>query len=189
MRQNKQKPSRQDVWRLRKNTYLTCTLSRHWRLFYKDIATSILYSKTKEMVPMWCSTCIMTNKRIKMMIAKIRDSIVVSISACHAEDPGSIPGRGILCATAFNTTMQTFLAIISWEEALPTIAMIRHLRYVAQIIDDFITLLLYGLRCHLSQTQKHMLAQNLTIANENKMICCAHIVPKLVVFFLQTCPP
>ena len=24
----------------------------------------------------------------------IRDSIVVSISACHADDPGSIPGRG-----------------------------------------------------------------------------------------------
>ena len=23
-----------------------------------------------------------------------RDSIVVSISACHADDPGSIPGRG-----------------------------------------------------------------------------------------------
>ena len=28
-------------------------------------------------------------------IDKIRDSIVVSFSACHAEDPGSIPGRGI----------------------------------------------------------------------------------------------
>ena len=27
----------------------------------------------------------------------IRDSIVVSISACHAEDPGSIPGRGVFC--------------------------------------------------------------------------------------------
>ena len=27
---------------------------------------------------------------------QIRDSIVVSISACHAEDPGSIPGRGVL---------------------------------------------------------------------------------------------
>ena len=26
---------------------------------------------------------------------QIRDSIVVSISACHAEDPGSIPGRGV----------------------------------------------------------------------------------------------
>ena len=26
---------------------------------------------------------------------QVRDSIVVSISACHAEDPGSIPGRGI----------------------------------------------------------------------------------------------
>ena len=32
------------------------------------------------------------------MIA-FRDSIVVSISACHADDPGSIPGRGVLgCA-------------------------------------------------------------------------------------------
>ena len=27
----------------------------------------------------------------------IRGSIVVSISACHADDPGSIPGRGALC--------------------------------------------------------------------------------------------
>ena len=28
---------------------------------------------------------------------QIRGSIVVSISACHAEDPGSIPGRGVHC--------------------------------------------------------------------------------------------
>ena len=28
---------------------------------------------------------------------QIRGSIVVSISACHAEDPGSIPGRGGMC--------------------------------------------------------------------------------------------
>jgi hypothetical protein len=27
---------------------------------------------------------------------QIRCSIVVSISACHAEDPGSIPGGGVL---------------------------------------------------------------------------------------------
>ncbi len=26
---------------------------------------------------------------------QVRGSIVVSISACHAEDPGSIPGRGV----------------------------------------------------------------------------------------------
>ena len=26
---------------------------------------------------------------------QIRGSIVVSISACHADDPGSIPGRGV----------------------------------------------------------------------------------------------
>ena len=30
---------------------------------------------------------------------RIRGSIVVSISACHAEDPGSIPGRGVLQCT------------------------------------------------------------------------------------------
>ncbi len=29
-------------------------------------------------------------------LSNIRGSIVVSISACHAEDPGSIPGRGVL---------------------------------------------------------------------------------------------
>ena len=29
------------------------------------------------------------------MISTIRGSIVVSISACHADDPGSIPGRGV----------------------------------------------------------------------------------------------
>ena len=27
---------------------------------------------------------------------RVLGSIVVSISACHAEDPGSIPGRGVL---------------------------------------------------------------------------------------------
>ena len=29
-------------------------------------------------------------------VVVVRVSIVVSISACHADDPGSIPGRGIL---------------------------------------------------------------------------------------------
>ncbi len=33
---------------------------------------------------------------------QIRDSIVVSISARHAEDPGSIPGRGVLCRCRAN---------------------------------------------------------------------------------------
>ena len=31
----------------------------------------------------------------EMSPAEFRDSIVVSISACHADDPGSIPGRGV----------------------------------------------------------------------------------------------
>ena len=38
--------------------------------------------------------------RAKPVSHQIRGSIVVSISACHAEDPGSIPGRGVfLCRT------------------------------------------------------------------------------------------
>merc|ERR1712016_322254 len=32
-----------------------------------------------------------------LQIKHVRGSIVVSISACHAEDPGSIPGRGAAC--------------------------------------------------------------------------------------------
>ena len=35
------------------------------------------------------------NKWTEGLFAHIRDSIVVSISACHADDPGSIPGRGV----------------------------------------------------------------------------------------------
>ena len=31
-----------------------------------------------------------------LRVVVIRVSIVVSISACHADDPGSIPGRGIM---------------------------------------------------------------------------------------------
>ena len=32
---------------------------------------------------------------ISLPLVAFRDSIVVSISACHADDPGSIPGRGV----------------------------------------------------------------------------------------------
>ena len=44
--------------------------------------------------------------------SQIRDSIVVSISACHAEDPGSIPGRGVLSQTILlrlNSSMKKVL--------------------------------------------------------------------------------
>ena len=34
-------------------------------------------------------------ERIGSTFSTVRDSIVVSISACHADDPGSIPGRGV----------------------------------------------------------------------------------------------
>ena len=34
----------------------------------------------------------------------IRDSIAASISACHAEDPGSIPGCGVMHRCALETT-------------------------------------------------------------------------------------
>ena len=48
------------------------------------------------------STCKITPKNLKIkkssyasIIIIFLDSIVVSISACHVEDPGSIPGRGV----------------------------------------------------------------------------------------------
>ena len=36
-------------------------------------------------------------KQHVVRVVHLRVSIVVSISACHADDPGSIPGRGIFC--------------------------------------------------------------------------------------------
>ena len=35
-------------------------------------------------------------EKCKLLDNQTRGSIVVSISACHAEDPGSIPGRGVI---------------------------------------------------------------------------------------------
>ena len=35
-----------------------------------------------------------TPQKLHRHSRRVRDSIVVSISACHADDPGSIPGRG-----------------------------------------------------------------------------------------------
>ena len=46
---------------------------------------------------------------------QIRDSIVVSISACHAEVPGSIPGRGVVSGAL----LRTLLLGCSWENASP----------------------------------------------------------------------
>jgi hypothetical protein len=53
----------------------------------------------------------------------VRDSIVVSISACHADDPGSIPGRGVLfcastreCESATNKR-GTKITIQRWSDA------------------------------------------------------------------------
>ena len=47
------------------------------------------------------SVCVRVIKKLLILLQqlflRIRSSIVVSISACHAEDPGSIPGRGATC--------------------------------------------------------------------------------------------
>ena len=47
------------------------------------------------------------NALVKQQIiygCELRGSIVVSISACHAEDPGSIPGRGVFLQHGFSFT-------------------------------------------------------------------------------------
>ena len=49
----------------------------------------------------------------------LRDSIVVSISACHVEDPGSIPGRG---ASLFPLIPRLFTS----SSALPTLHTLTH---------------------------------------------------------------
>ena len=36
----------------------------------------------------------------------VRDSIVVSIPACHAGDPGSIPGRGAFFVFCYSTNFK-----------------------------------------------------------------------------------
>ena len=52
---------------------------------------------------------------------QIRGSIVVSISACHADDPGSIPGRGVFQANARAAIMKLLSDAINhwrlWEWA------------------------------------------------------------------------
>jgi hypothetical protein len=48
-------------------------------------------------------------------LQQIRDSIVVSISACHAEDPGSIPGRGVL----FSILLQDAFDRTAFEKMVP----------------------------------------------------------------------
>ena len=35
------------------------------------------------------------DENVPSITVQFRDSIVVSIPACHAGDPGSIPGRGV----------------------------------------------------------------------------------------------
>ena len=39
---------------------------------------------------------------------QIRGSIVVSISACHADDPGSIPGRGVFVSITYMEKKEEF---------------------------------------------------------------------------------
>ena len=58
-----------------------------------------------------------SDKDGKIVVAlQIRGSIVVSISACHADDPGSIPGRGVFQVNACAAIMKLFsMAINHWR--------------------------------------------------------------------------
>ena len=50
----------------------------------------------------------------------IRGSIVVSISACHAEDPGSIPGRGgVNTAPLVIEQIQRSALDLQWQAGFP----------------------------------------------------------------------
>ena len=50
----------------------------------------------------------------------IRGSIVVSISACHAEDPGSIPGRGGVSTAPLTIEKIQLPALgMQWQSGFP----------------------------------------------------------------------
>ena len=51
---------------------------------------------------------------------RIRGSIVVSTSACHAEDPGSIPGRGgVNTAPLVIEQIQRSALDLQWQAGFP----------------------------------------------------------------------
>ena len=54
--------------------------------------------------------------------SQVRGSIVVSISACHAEDPGSIPGRGVASHNAWRmekkAKLHTTVKTSDWKSFL-----------------------------------------------------------------------
>ena len=58
----------------------------------------------------------------------IRGSIVVSISACHAEDPGSIPGRGDLVQGSQATFVLRIRPIVKQNALQDNIAMLAECR-------------------------------------------------------------
>ena len=49
----------------------------------------------KQLLDLVGSPFIVQGPFIRLSTCAVLGSIVVSISACHAEDPGSIPGRGV----------------------------------------------------------------------------------------------
>ena len=68
---------------------------RSWALIFFWLANMCaLNAPTKFLIE--SGSCVQfENFRTSTQPVAFRDSIVVSISACHADDPGSIPGRGV----------------------------------------------------------------------------------------------
>ena len=59
-------------------------------------AASAIRARRRGCLSFRASTCSAHGTQCALCSAQhVRDSIVVSTSACHAEDPGSIPGRGV----------------------------------------------------------------------------------------------
>ena len=64
------------------------------------------------------SVCVRVIKKLLILLQQlsfqIRGSIVVSISACHAEDPGSIPGRGekLCCVNVSAAIVQVMASLL-----------------------------------------------------------------------------
>ena len=88
---------------------------RTWLGHQEDNNRIVIYEADPRLTP-WTARCIrQVNSLIRLYCTAfpsvILGSIVVSISACHAEDPGSIPGRGVLF-TIFFLFLSLFLLFL-----------------------------------------------------------------------------
>ena len=79
--------------RLAHGTYRQCNEECRGCEFEPHLEQHLLIQKSRYFIVNWPDNCLHTSFKLHLS-QQILDSLVVRISACHVEGPGSIPGRG-----------------------------------------------------------------------------------------------